>query len=244
MKGKSKSKSKKSVTHSLNDNQKKEVRHLITRYEKKRVERKQFAAARAFNTWSVIDGPFTAATPGVYNSNLTAGIVQGIGDDQRIGDMISLESIHIKLGLYNFVGVNANTWVNFRVIVYQYKSESSTPLMAELFLSSAANVGNTTGTYSPRNIDNMGIYTMLYDKIIHTEQGQPNAANFGQTGQLFKFVKFSVPLRYAQRRIQYQAGGPVTNNGIYLAIMTDLAATGVGSDPSFSLDYSLRYTDQ
>lgn len=175
---------------------------------------------------------------------------QGLADTQRVGDSITVKSIKIRLNLYNSVDMGAAPWTDFRIIVFQYKSNDNTPQVGNLFLQSNANestpAGNPEfGTYSPFNIDYVPrIYHILYDKHVRTEQGLNAAGQFGQTGKIAHTMFFKVPLKYCKRKIQFQGGGTTTNNGIWLYVTTGQTGAPIHTVlPSIKFDYNIRFTD-
>lgn len=196
-------------------------------------ERKQYAAG--IGSTAVYDG--TAGSSVIHLSSVS----QGLADNQRAGDEINIRSLRIRINCNNNFGNTANDFVTWRVIVFQYKNSNMAPTVAELFLQTAANGGTDYGAMSSRNIDYLNTYNVLYDKIFHTEQGGPNAANYAMSGQYCKVLNIKVPLKYCKKKIQYQAATTNNTNGLWLCVTTDKAT--IASNPHFIYDSSLGFTD-
>lgn len=212
--------------------QKKEVKQIVNKVLDGEEEHKQFSAS------DVLQSVWTGA--GTKIVSLTS-ITQGDADNQRQGDEIHINSCHLRVGLFNNTGSGANPFVNFRVMIFQYKNSDMAPSVNQMFLTSNANNGNVAGTYSSRQIDYMPTYNVLYDKIVHTEQGTANASNFAPSGNTFKLLKIRVPMKYVKRKIQYQAAGANHTNGLWMLVTTDAAT--IASNPSFAYDVAVGYTD-
>lgn len=176
---------------------------------------------------------------GVYQTLLT-DMKQGLTDSDRIGDEINLKGISITCLLRNN---SSNEYNDIRIIVAQYKSTDFSPSVTEMLITNQAVLVGVQefNAYSQYNIDYKGSYVVLYDKTIHLEQGLVNALNYGETGTTWKSHKFHVPLKYANKTIQYSAATQDALNGIWIFVIGSSAS--VANNPRFSMTYSVRFTD-
>jgi len=175
-------------------------------------------------------------------SNMTS-IAQAVGDNSRIGDEVTLKDISVRMNFSNGTGINSNHWVNWRVIVFQYNDKDNVPNPNEMLKTTVANEGNTYGTMSSRNIDYMSVYNILYDKTIQTTgtQGLAYTGDADSSGH-FKFHSFKVPLKYAKKKIRYEAGATADAiNSIFMLITTDRST--VGTNPTVKYNVDVHYTD-
>lgn len=126
---------------------------------------------------------------------------------------------------------------------FQYKQDDQlvSPLLSGLVLASNANGGGDTGALSARNIDQLGIYHVLYDKMFITTIGEPSATSVGASGNESRHVHIKVPMKYAKKKVQFKAGTQYCTNGIYMMITTDRA--GVTINPTLAYNFSVSYTD-
>jgi len=218
----------------LTDKQAKSVAKIAKRVTEKAAETKE----HSYGVIPVViyDGA------GSLTSNITA-IAQGVGDNLRIGDEITLKAIEIRMNFFNGTGVNSNHWVNWRVIIFQYNDKDNVPNLGEMLKTTVANEGNTYGAMSSYNIDYKQTYNILYDKTIQTTGTQGLAyTGDADSSAHWRFHKFTVPLKYCKKKIRYEAGavGDATN-GVYMAITTDRST--VGTNPSVKYHVDIHYTD-
>lgn len=216
----------------LTAKQKKETVSLIRRQIQANSEHKQYVQ-------SVANQAVYAGAVGSYMTHLTS-IGQGPGDSERVGDEINLHAVQMKMLFYNRAGVTSNPYTVWRISVFQYKSQDNAPAVGEAFLSNAAS-GGTYGAMSGRNIDYLGVYNFLYDKTFVTVAGEGNAANYGNVSNYVIYKEFYVNLKYVKKKIQFEAGGSGTVNGIYMFVTT--GQPSVTTNPLFSFTASIRYTD-
>lgn len=223
------------------------VKKVVNSIDKKNIEYKNYYGAPSASPWFIFDGASNLiGTPGTAIIALL-DIPQGAGDLARVGDVLTVKRIKIRGFCYNNVnGTGAglsNTYTNWRIIVFQYKSDDSAPTVAKLLIASAANVGNTQGTFSSIDQDHRDTYHILYDKIFTTEAGQyaSTAAFAGVTGKLVHHFNFHVPLKYAHKKIRYINGTLGGTNKIYMLVTTDQAS--VNSNPSLLMSWQVEFID-
>lgn len=180
--------------------------------------------------------------------DICAGIPQGILDNNRIGDQITMKSLHISGELVAGTGPNSHPIVNYRIMVFQYKSQDNNPAITEILIPSLANAtvavpAAASGPFSGRHVDYMTTYHVLYDKMYTTYGSNGLALLNGNsnTGQSKRF-SFQVSLKYAIKKVQYEAGSLTLNtNGLYMMITTDKPT--LVNDPTVKFESHLRYTD-
>lgn len=208
------------------------VRRLIQTELSKDVEYKQHSTGVAQT------GFYNAA--GRYLVHLTE-IAQGVADTQRVGDELTLKGCHIKLLLRNGLGNVANEMNLARCIVFQYKSQDNAPTISELLLANVPS-GNTQGAMSNLNIDYRNIYNILWDETYILDQGTPNASNFGNGGQIVKYIDVDIPLKYAKKKVQYEAASTSNSvNGLYLMVVGHSAS--ITTDPTVAGSWTVHFTD-
>lgn len=143
---------------------------------------------------------------------------QGSSDTTRDGDAIVVKSIDLR---FNVIGGDATNFTRF--ILFQWKPDTS-PIVGDILLSSAglANV-------SPYNHDNKQMFKILYDTSVATTLNGPNAV----TRRKLVFKGFN-------KKLQWQGGGAVGTNLIYLLMISDSAAA---SHPQVTYTCYSTYTD-
>jgi hypothetical protein len=178
---------------------------------------------------------------GVFLLDITV-IAQGNTGATRVGDRCTLRSIPFSMAVYNNVGATANPTTLTRVLIFQYKGDSSVagkPSIADLFNSSVANAGTTYGYHSAFDIDYTPLYHVLYDKRVLTV-GAP-AAYTSTSVEILKAWHGSVPLARAHRDIDYQAGATTGANHLFMLVTSDSATTA--SNPAITYNFDVRFTD-
>lgn len=216
----------------LRQNQKKEVRKIVKRTIERTSEWHQYQLGSGFQT--------VYAGAGTVIIGLTR-VTQGLQDNQRVADELTLQKIQIRLNMQNNQGAAANYWNLFRVMIFQYKNSDMAPSAGQLLNIANAN-GGVVGTFSSRNIDYLNTYNVIYDRVFKTEQGVASVNNYAQTGVYSRYVKITPSLRRVKRKIQYQAGTDSHTNGIWMLITTDQAT--IANNPSFEYDCNVNYTDK
>ncbi len=203
---------------------------------KKSIEYKQFTLGAGYLGFSTNTFAVTHLTP----------VTSGNSDSQRVGDKLYARALHVRLGIQcNFpaVGSQANPFVNARVIVFQYKKTDSTPLSSEMFLHGAGQ--GTANSFSARNIDFMSKYVILYDKVVQV-RGWINTPGGAFAGvpvpdNYMRYMRFRVPLKYADKQLKYQAQSTNCNNGLWLLVLSDQPT--INNNPTYTFDSNFTYTD-
>lgn len=208
---------------------KKEVKH----YEKKNTEFKQFSL-------SVPSFSLYGGSAGASIVHLTA-VPQGNTDGTRVGDELTLNSIHIRGIIFNGVGATANLYNDVRVIIFQYNNLDNAPLATEVLLTNSIFGSTVVSAYSSRQIDYLAICHSLYDKTYHVEGGVSNAANYANTGINTKHFEIKVPMKWAKKKIQFQTGTTGCNNGIWMLVIGSSAS--VATNPQMAYVSTVSYTD-
>jgi len=207
----------------------KALKSLVHKEVKKDVETKQHTDGF---TYTACYG----AIAGTITDHIT-DIAQGVTDTTRVGDELTLKHIQVRGTVFNGATNNTN---DIRIIIFQYKNSDNTPIMDNLLQNSIIS-GATRSAYSARAQDFMNEYVVLFDKVWHTEIGIPGATNTGTSGQYSHYVNFTVPLKYAKKKIQYEAATNAAVNGIYVMVIGSQASGA--SNPTCALQWAVSYTD-
>lgn len=223
---------KKKKIHKLSPGTAKAVKNMIVKTINKRTEFKQYAA-------SLTQTEFYNGA-GASIGHITA-IGQGTADNQRLGDEVYVQSLHMRFLLRNGIGATANEFNLARIMIFQYTSQDNAPSASELLLASNVPAVAARCAMSSRDIDYLNLYHVLYDKTFLLNQGTPNAANYGNGGAIQRYVQFSVPLKKCKRKIQWESAGAGTVNGLYYCVIGLHATTDI--DPTFATNFSLSFTD-
>jgi len=183
-------------------------------------------------------------TAGQYVIDLTA-VTQGISGAQRLGDHLYAQNMILRLGLYNGLGATANNRTVTRMLVFQYKADSSVaakPIISDLFQTSPANGGGTYGSYSTYDVDFSRQYTILWDSGPIITLGSNGVAAIGVPPVgVFWNKDVQIPLSKADRNIQYYTGGVTGWNHIFLLVTSDIGT--VATNPTLTWSSEFRFTD-
>jgi hypothetical protein len=212
----------------LNPVQRKQVKRLVAADD----ELKYYASGI---TATPFYGTSTGSTP---ISMIT--VAQNLGDNDRIGDSIKLKSLNLRMSLVNGRGATSNLYNDARLVVFQYKQTNSVtaPNLANMWLTGGA-TGNIN-VFSSRNIDFLQTYHVLYDRMIKL-QGDPAAPGDIINTNYNQFIKVKVPLKYANKTIQYSGASVNCTNQIYFMVLGTFGT--VATNPTFQADWDARYTD-
>jgi len=217
----------------LTEKQKKAVVQIAKTVNNKAAEHKLYAK-------SVSSAVVTDAA-GFRAEEITT-VPQGVLDNNRVGDEITIDHIDIRMMLQNYLGINGYGDVLWRVFVFQYNDNNNTPDIDQLLLTSTANIGNVAGSYSARNIDYLRSYNVLYDKTFQTfgSNGAVVTPGYDYTDAK-KLVHIKVPLKYAKKKIQFEAGTATATNGIWMLVTCDKDI--VANNSTIRYMVSTGYTD-
>lgn len=179
------------------------------------------------------------------NANLTR-VVQGLLDNNRIGDNVHLEYLSVKLTYNSFIDIvtpsnNAETTV-YRIMIVQDKSYnvstsgagSGAGLTLSQLLMNDPETSNP-GPRSSRNIDHLKTLIVLYDKTFTTTLLNNALRNHN----------IKVPLKWCARTIQWANANSITNitNGLFLIVVNDQPNGLVPSLPVVTFQSHITFTD-
>jgi len=205
--------------------------------------RRPVEEVKQFN-YSVGSTPVYDGAAGQFLVDLTA-VTQGVSGAQRAGDHLFIRHLQLRLLFFNNYGVNSNLETSFRAFVFQYLGDSSVaakPIISDFLNISAANGGNTYGSFSSFDIDYDRQYRMLYDsKLVSTYGTFGLAATGVPSSGLFRHLYKAVSLVRCDRNISFYTGGTTGPNHVFLLITTDEAT--IAANPSVYVSAELRFTD-
>lgn len=136
---------------------------------------------------------------GIYTCNLTAGVIAGTGDDQRVGDSIQLASLKIN-GLLSTV-LASTASCQYRVIVGYSGEEYNLPntLSASGLSTTELFQTGTGATWRITSIINPKAFTVLDDRIFTLNNSITGVADIQE-------FAYTVPVSTA---FNYQSNGSV-----------------------------------
>jgi hypothetical protein len=180
---------------------------------------------------------------GQYIVDLSA-VTQGQSGAQRTGDQLYPTSLLLRFNLWNNTGVTSNLVCNWRILIFQYKGDSSVagkPTIADLLQTNPANAGTTYGSFSNYDIDYRRICTMHWDSgLIQTvgNHGQvvTGSPSFGE----WCIVEKVVPLG-RDRIVDFFTGTTTGYNHLFMAVTTDQAT--IASNPLLTYSSQFRFTN-
>ncbi len=142
-------------------------------------ELKFFDTTAAFNAGGVI------VVGGEIDASMNL-IVQGTGENERIGRKCVVKSIHIKgdVELPTLAGAGGGNFDRCRIIVYVDKQANGATAAVTDILQSA-------DILSHRNLSNTGRFTVLQDQVWNVNQG-PAAGDGGANDYTGKFLTWSM----------------------------------------------------
>lgn len=186
----------------------------------------------------------------VYNGGGTTftkltDIPQGVNYAQRIGDQITLKSLHIRMKLTNNQGNTSAIDTVWRVIIFQYFSNDATPVETELFVPSYANQNSGTaivGSMSALDYNYKTQYRVLYDKTLYTSGSNNQVGTSLLQDNYSRELHFKVPLKFAEKKIRFLSNATTNaTNNIYMCVATNDVSKG--NNPFYAFNCDLRYTD-
>lgn len=191
------------------------ITRQIKTHERKRLEHKY---------WQTSMEPTGISNSGtIYD---LSDMPQGTTDISRVGDRVHVTSLSLRLNV-----ILADTTNLVRVLVFQWRqnSVSISPAFNKLLYSKDGASYDYKGFYRH---DSLGVnFIPLYDRVL-------NLTNSGANQQI-NLVK-RINLRFANRKISYDAGAVEGSNKFYLALVSD---SGVVSHPAVTYEAYLSYTD-
>lgn len=199
----------------------KEIRKVFNKELKKRVESKMFSTST--------DVRLVAMSNPILSN--VSDIAQGNLDNERIGDEVYIKWARLRVRIFHNIGGEAGSVapiLDWKIRVFQYKNDTviGNPLQAQMDLSSISNYGgiNDFCPFSPRNIDHLNNYHMLYEKLLTTcatldHNSTSVDVNFGGNAQSTHLIDVKIPLKKAKRKLQFDAGGEDGTNSLWVMIM-------------------------
>lgn len=157
----------------------------------------------------------TVAGVGLYDTFSSSGNqyelsnpAQGTTDSTRVGDKLRLRGLRLRFTL-----VPGDTTQTCRIIVYQYKGNSSlhTPAISEVLQSAYIGVDSPL---APFTHDYRNQFIILMDKTITLDS----------VSHPVKSYKKKVPLKYAKKQIAFTAGSTDGSNKVYMIAISDSTA--------------------
>lgn len=162
---------------------------------------------------------------------LTHGIVQGVGDNQRVGDKIKLGKMYLRL----FWGPGDSE--NFmRFILFQWKPSdlAYVPTVADILLPGPGGVQNIGSQY---NHDRRSQFKILYDKTMNLiGDGAAPETSYTSLTRGFSVDTITPKLN----SIQFEAA---TFNGMNHVYMLGLSDSNVIPHPYIYFSLKIMYTD-
>lgn len=188
--------------------------YTVKRYVKKQlskiVEYKHLLANVSMNP------PNNGTVIGVIN------IPQGVSDQERIGDKITVKSIRLK---YSLAIGDATNYVRF--IIFQWKQNTvytSAPTVPSILASVTPTI------YSQYNWDNRSNFQILYDRTHTLLSNRPNV-----------FVTRRINIKYLAKQLQFVGGSAtVGSNMIYCLAISDSSAV---PNPGILASFDIVYVD-
>lgn len=177
-------------------------------------ERREVETKRLFGEATT---PYTVTTGGQI-TNLCP-LAQGVGNGQRVGDLVSMKNLLIRFSLVHQDSTNV-----VRVMVVKW-NEVGSPALGTILEAPAL---GQNYPYAPVNWNNRKQFRILYDNLFATSTNT-NAV--------------LVEKVYLKRlgNQQFQVGSTIPEQGsLYILAVSDSPASG----PTMSLMWSISYTDQ
>lgn len=164
----------------------------------------------------------TGSISSIMAFNNVSSVNQGDGDLERIGDSITIKSIHWT---GQVIGADSTNYV--RLVMFQWHADDNAdpPDVSALTQVASGTEGLVAGVFRK---DTKPLYTILYDKKISTDTYN-NAKQF--TKNIYKGFR---------KRIKYLAGGNSGMQKIYTAVVSD---SGAVSHPAITSQVCIYFTD-
>lgn len=179
---------------------------------------------------SYTDVTFNGGAGAVYDLSL---VVQEKKDTNKIGDVITLESIYVKMHFIHTITatVSQDVFNLVRAIIFQWKEDDATLPTGFNILQIPAAADNFRDVLSPLHIDKSGKYKVLYDKTFLVDQRN----NLQVMDSVFIQKGFDP-------KIQYTEASDRGLNHIYLLVLSD-SANGSVDHPKMAFHSRIRYYD-
>lgn len=228
---------KKLTQKHLNKTEKKEVNKIVKRTINRNTEFKWFGGGVA----DFFCG--NGAGYGQFNMTLVPQPGGAPIDSTRIGDRITLKSIHLNVRLKGPTVAAVPYGQSIRIMIFQFLAPSTTaapitPSVNNLLL--ADTITGVRSACSFRDVDHQKNYIMLYDKTYHIEN---QCTAVGTASNWLKLIKIRLPMKYVKKTIQYSAGGTESANSIWFGAIGSEPLVGAGNDTRVACEFRLRFVD-
>jgi len=188
------------------------------------VEKKQLA----YHTAATIDSDDIKL---VHSVNMTAQVVQGTADGNRVGDSIFLQNLTFNMTLLTF---SAARFYRYRIIVGWSGEEYNNAGIVTNNLSSAQILINSGSDVSTQVI-NTKAFTPLYDQV-HEINSQLEDVSDGQT------LRVKIPLN---QKFDYQSAGSTfgKKKSLYVCLIPDCGQSSPANLGGYSFNAVLFFKD-
>jgi hypothetical protein len=163
----------------------------------------------------------TILAPGITN------VTQGVGVSQRTGDTLFYKELFLN---YNAVAINADIFSSLRVIVFQWKPNTS------LVIPTVTDILQTANIFSMYDWQFSSQYIIIYDKI-HNFAGV--AAAPSSSGNQSYFGK--IDLSRAGKRVEFSPGAVSASNELFILVISDSVAVPF---PQFTCISRITYSEE
>lgn len=200
---------KKKQNKQNNNNNKKQ---LATKQYVKRMIRKDVETKYIDAQWPSGGGFKTLDWSATNNFVVLSSMNQNFSDTTRIGDKITMRSLHIRL-MFNFLSSTPFFTYPIRFIVFQWYPTTSLVLPTPSRILVPAYLGTVNAPLSPIIHDYECNFVILYDKIYSLNSDSPSHMAY----------HIKVSLKYAKKTICFDGGSTDAGNHIYAMCLTNSA---------------------
>lgn len=173
---------------------------------------------------------------------LLNGLSQGVATGQRLGDVIVMKHLSIRIAFNTNVTDNAGEIMHpIRVLVYTDKDPDliATPRDRLFEPDIAGGPDDVKAFYAPINRSFRDTYVVHYDKTFPMNSQTSNGLNLSN---IAKFMNIKIPLK-SHNKVQYQKGtingapNNMVKNALWLVVFQSYD-DGVGMNVNYTLTYS------
>lgn len=192
-------------------NTKPEIKHFDS-------ERSLFSIIGSGTRWSLI---------GDNNPEFQTGqdIVQGTGDDHRVGDKIRMLSLYFKYQVY-LPNSSAAQYASARVMIVKAKQPNESGLdVTDVYFDLASNP-----MIARRNIDKQGLFTVLYDRVHRMAKNQTSQNQFHKA-----YIRTRDEVHF------HASSQKVNKNAYFLLVYSDQASAS--NAPIANMLFRAAFTD-
>ncbi len=206
----------------------------LNRLEKKQVKKIIFqeAETKLVEVSDVLDSSaeITVGTPFVWADVMPLGIAEGTGEEQRIGDELTLQSYHLRY----FVNDDSVQAVNYRMVIVYFPDSDGAGFEA-LYT-------NDMLSFHPRKEQTDLRYKILYDQTV---MSFTDAFGSNTGHQNYKDLMRNVKLNVKGLKVQYDTSSTNINRGnIKVILLTQPGNdTAINHSADFTALAVLRWKD-